>query len=44
MKINMMNLKEILSSFIVEEKNSIFKSNIDLFQTLNAFRFKNEKR
>jgi hypothetical protein len=38
-----MILKKILSSFIVEEKNSIFKNNIDLFRTLNAFQFKNKK-
>jgi hypothetical protein len=44
LKINMMILKKILSSFIVEEKNSIFKSNIDLFRTSNVFWLKNRKR
>jgi hypothetical protein len=43
LKINMMILKKILSSFIVEEKNSIFKSNIDLFRTSNVFSIKNKK-
>jgi hypothetical protein len=33
----MMILKKILSSFIIEEKNSIFKNNIDLFWISNAF-------
>jgi hypothetical protein len=39
----MMILKKILSLFIVEEKNSIFKDNIDLFQTSNAFRFQKQR-
>jgi hypothetical protein len=43
LRINMMILKKILSSFIVEEKNSIFKNNINLFRISNAFRFKNKK-
>ncbi len=38
------DFEKILSSFIIEEKNAIFKNNIDLFRTSNAFRFKNEER
>jgi hypothetical protein len=39
----MMILKKILSSFIVEEKNSIFKRDIDLFRISNAFRSQKQK-
>jgi hypothetical protein len=43
MKINIMLLKKILSSFIVKKKNSRFKNNVDIFRTSNAFRSQNKK-
>jgi hypothetical protein len=42
MKINIMILKKILSSFIVEKKIRYSRFNIDFFRTLNVFRFKNK--
>jgi hypothetical protein len=43
MKINIMFLKKILSSFIVEKKNSKFRNNVDLFRISNAFRSQKQK-